>query len=589
MTLCIERRRPTFTRDLMLRVALAWILISALLIVTNLGAILAYRFPDPDDVLRLVQVRALIDGQNWFDLAQHRAGGTVMHWSRLVDLPIATIILALRGFVGQPAAEMVALIAMPLLTLLVCLTLLGRIAWRLLGEEIAFFACLAFAFSVPVLEQLRPMRIDHHGWQIALVLLALNGLMARSPRIGGWIVGGALATALAISLEQMPIAAAFMAILGWRWLTDRSERGWLVHSMQALAVVSALLFAATHRLSGAAEVCDAIAPVHLAIFGWGALVLTGTAALEPRPRAVVFAGFALAGIGALAIVSQIAPTCTNGAFVALDPLSRALWYDRIREGLPIWHQALPSMLQIVIPPAIALVAAIRLAGRFPAWLRRWWTEYAVLLATVLVLSIFVARAGAVAGALSALPLGWQLREWLRAVRHRQRPMRRAMVYGGMAVALVPAAPALLLVSAVPGQAQYGQGTAHAPEAGECGISSFPATLAALPRGTALVPLDVAPAVLRDTDQSVLATGHHRAPEMSTVIRAFTSGSDAAHAIVTREGIDYVALCPSVGEPYNYALDAPDGLADQLLDRDTPGWLAPIRARDDGWLVWRVRR
>ena len=71
----------------------------------------------------------------------------------------------------------------------------------------------------------------------------------------------------------------------------------------------------------------------------------------------------------------------------------------------------------------------------------------------------------IAGALAAIPLGWQLREWLRSTRYLKRPMKKAMVYGGMAIALVPAAPALLLVSAVPGQAQSSNGNGRAPAPG----------------------------------------------------------------------------------------------------------------------------
>lgn len=65
MTLLVERRRPALSPDLLLRVALAWAMIAALLLVTNLQAILAYRFPDPDDTLRLIEVRDLIAGQGW--------------------------------------------------------------------------------------------------------------------------------------------------------------------------------------------------------------------------------------------------------------------------------------------------------------------------------------------------------------------------------------------------------------------------------------------------------------------------------------------------------------------------------------------
>src|SRR5690606_28265498 len=50
---------------------------------------------DNDDIMRLVQVRDLLAGQGWFDLMQYRLGlegGILMHWSRLVDLPIAALI-----------------------------------------------------------------------------------------------------------------------------------------------------------------------------------------------------------------------------------------------------------------------------------------------------------------------------------------------------------------------------------------------------------------------------------------------------------------------------------------------------------------
>ena len=193
MSLFVERRRPPLSPDLLVRVAIAWAMIAALLLVTNLPAMLAHRFPDPDDTLRMVQVRDLIAGQGWFDLTQHRidaiGGGVPMHWSRLVDLPLAAVILLLRGLIGQDAAETAALIIVPLLTFACALLLAARIAWRVIGEEAAGFACLAMALSVPLVQQMRPMRIDHHGWQIVLVLAAMNGLMARSPRHGGWAIG----------------------------------------------------------------------------------------------------------------------------------------------------------------------------------------------------------------------------------------------------------------------------------------------------------------------------------------------------------------------------------------------------------------
>ncbi len=55
------------------------------------------RVPDTDDAMRLVEVRDLLAGQGWYDNVQYRflpPGGVPSHWSRLVDAPIAGLILA---------------------------------------------------------------------------------------------------------------------------------------------------------------------------------------------------------------------------------------------------------------------------------------------------------------------------------------------------------------------------------------------------------------------------------------------------------------------------------------------------------------
>ena len=82
--------------------------------------------------------------------------------------------------------NMVAIVLVPLITLACVMLLASRIAWRLWGDEEAIFTALVIVISIPVLFQLSPMRIDHHGWQMVCALAALNGLLARSPRVGGW-------------------------------------------------------------------------------------------------------------------------------------------------------------------------------------------------------------------------------------------------------------------------------------------------------------------------------------------------------------------------------------------------------------------
>src|SRR3546814_6343819 len=87
-------------------------------------------------------------------------GGVQMHWSRLVDVPLVLMILALTPLIGAQSAEMIAIVAVPLITLGIAMLLAARIAWRLLGEREAVMACLAMALSAPLLFQMGPLRVD---------------------------------------------------------------------------------------------------------------------------------------------------------------------------------------------------------------------------------------------------------------------------------------------------------------------------------------------------------------------------------------------------------------------------------------------
>jgi hypothetical protein len=592
MTHLVERRRPAVNAELLRRVGLVFGLIAFLLIVIKIPAIRELRFPGPDDTLRMVEVRDLIAGQGWFDLHMHHVdaihGGVPMHWSRLVDIPLAAVILLLRPLLGQPHAELAAMIFVPLVTFGFAIFLAGRIAWRLLNEEATTFACLALALSVPVVSQMQPLRVDHHGWQIVAALAAVNGLMARTPRIGGWIIGLSLAVWLSISVEGLPMSVVIVGITALRWLRREEDKIWLVTTMQTLAGGSVVLFLATRGFADLAIHCDQISPVHLAIFGWGALALTGLGALGPHPRTFTLLGFGVAGLGAAELVLFAAPQCAGGGFVTLDPLVRTYWYNNVAEGLPVWHQPIKDMLQVVVPPAVGLWASFNLARRSQDWLRRWWIEYTLLLAAALAVAVFVTRAGAVAGALAAIPLGWQITKWIRAARNLRRPGRRALALVGVGVVLVPAMPATLLAMAMPAEAKMVGDTP--PGMSSCHIQLAAPALRRLPAGEILAPLDIGPDLVYQTPLTVVATGHHRgAKAMHEVIAAFTGSPEHAHAVVRARGTSYVAMCPDLAEPSIYVHHAPNGFAAQLLKGEVPDWLEPIAmAPGVDFKIWKVK-
>ncbi|MFW5633506.1 MAG: hypothetical protein ACOCYR_01285 [Erythrobacter sp.] len=601
----VERRRGLLPADLLRPVTLAFVLVAAVVLAINWSAIGARQFPDPDDAMRLVQVRDVLAGQGWFDLVQYRVdapgGGVAMHWSRLVDLPLLAVILLLSPLIGAGAAEAAALVIVPLVTLFAAMLLAARIAHQLLGEEETMLAALLVALSVPLLFQLSPLRIDHHGWQVVCALWAMNALMGRSDRCGAVGVGAALATWLAISVEGLPFAAAILAVLALRWLGNRSQRGWLIRAMQSLAVTSAALFVLTRGLGDLAVHCDAIGPLHLAVFGWGALVLTLLGRTEPAPLALVLAGFALAGGGALALVLGAAPHCVSGGgFAAIDPLVRAQWLDRVNEGRPVWHQDLQHALPFVVAPLVALLAALRLRAASSNWLRRFWSDYALLLGAALLVALLVARAGAVACALAAPPLAWQIIRWWRAARGMRSPVRRMGMTLGIALVLVPTLP-LTVIGPALSAAATATAPAASPRAGgaaivpslrgsRCDIAGAGAMLGALPPGEIFAPIDIAPALLVESPHTVIATPHHRGDRgLRFVIETATGDAAAAREALRARGTAYVALCRDLGEPYRYAALAPGGFMAALLGGEAPDWLEPVAAGADGsFRMWRVR-
>src|ERR1700712_3579956 len=83
--------------------SLIWLGAVVVLVYSRWTAIHWYSLPDTDDNMRMAQVRALLEGQGWYDLRQYKLNppiGFDIHWSRLVDLPIAAIELIVRPFTG---------------------------------------------------------------------------------------------------------------------------------------------------------------------------------------------------------------------------------------------------------------------------------------------------------------------------------------------------------------------------------------------------------------------------------------------------------------------------------------------------------
>jgi hypothetical protein len=119
------------------RIAMNWPLLLAAFVV--ISAVLSIRlllhadtvplFGDTDDAMRMVVVRDFLNGQNWYDLVQHRLNtpfGAEIQWSRLIDAPLAGLVLLGRlvaGGTGDALDDCV----MPLLIQIILLVQYARL------------------------------------------------------------------------------------------------------------------------------------------------------------------------------------------------------------------------------------------------------------------------------------------------------------------------------------------------------------------------------------------------------------------------------------------------------------------------------
>ena len=324
-------------------------------------------------------------------------------------------------------------IALQLTALGCVLLLVARVAFRLFDVEIAGLACLACAMAVPLMAALHPDAPNPLAWQAVALLAAVNGLMARDARVGGWTLGGAAAAWLALAPIGAVMALAIVAISALKWIRNRADRAWLVHALQSLSVGAAMLVAIHWAFTGDWSY-GSLAPAHLAAFAWATLIVTVVAAVEPAPRAFVLGGFTLACGGGVALVAMLG-----------TPFGPAA-------PLPLWQSGVVFTLQAIGLPLVALLSALRLTGQSHDWLQRWWADYAVLTLAATLLALVDGRVAPAACALAAVPLGWQVREWTRAARNARRSGRRALALAGVAVAIAPTMPLSLVLMATPSQA-----------------------------------------------------------------------------------------------------------------------------------------
>lgn len=553
---------------------------------------LAGRFPESDDMMRLVQVRDWLAGQGWSDLRQNRLGPDttlIMHWTRVVDVPLAAILVLLSMFLSPESAENWTRVLFPSLCLALALVgglqlgrtlgLIGRATDSVpTSNPVTAALPLLFALSVTlVFTQFAPGRIDHHGPQIALLMFVYHfALRAFDPAHSASAAAAGILAALsiAISVETAPLLGAACLGIVARWLWVGAP---LAPALRWLGIGLAGGFAAFYLIfapagAKAAGACDALSSAWLAagLAGGASLIIVANLA----GAAARVAGLALAGVVVIALIGLLHPACLQHPYSSIDPLVVEVWLSSVKEAQSLLDGVADPGVRSFLPPTIlgslGLLWAIW-ATRGLA--RARWLGMGAVMFVGLALASYEIRALLQLVAISAFSAMFavqRLVSWAQA--------RFGLLRAWMFVALLPMFPLPWVPSLDREAPEQAQSISSEPARGaaDCFARGALSSIAQKEPSLTLASIDVGAFVLLQTRHRVLSAPYHRnVAGNKEAIEIFLADPAAARARAKAAGVRFVVICRLAGDAQRLAARAPTGLAARLLRDEEIDWLASL--------------
>jgi hypothetical protein len=536
-------------------------------------------FANTDDAMRLVEVRDWLAGQAWFDLHQYRLDppdGVPMHWTRVLDAPLALLIKLFALFLPVESAERLTRIVFPLALHGALFAAVAGLARKLAGPAAMLPAILIVALTGGVLVQFQPGRIHHHSAQILLVVLILWATIGAIEARRFWPAAFAAALAalsLSINIENLTYILFEIAAFAFVFIA-RGERfrSALLGFGLSLAASSLIVFLATIGPSryflGA---CDAFSIAHLYGIFVGAAVFSALAAISSRlgDARLRLAACVLGGALVLGAMALAYPACLHDPQANVDPLLRRLWLEHVEEARPLLsivagHPG--KFITLALAAALGLAGALLAAWRENGAARLNWLIVGGFVAIGLVTSLWQVRALSSASALAIFGGAWIVARSIDWAARRASLLARLVPFAlGLpfcSIFWAAVAPPQTQSDAVAGSTS-------------CRAPATVGALAALPTSILMAPIDMGSDILADTSHSVLAAPYHRNNHGNRELAdAMMAEPGAARRIVHDSGAAYIVFCPAMPELEIYAAASADSLATALLAGKPPEWLAP---------------
>lgn len=565
---------------------------------------------DTDDATRLTQVRQLLAGQSWFDLSMPRFGGAdplISHWSRLIDLPLALLMLVFGGLFGQEMGETITRMAWPTLLSGVIIYVIARFCDREGDRKTALLAALLAACAMGRF-QFSPGRIDHHNGMIIgaiggtfLLLAALD-----RPRLGWW-AGILLGLGCAIGYEGLALTALTLAVVVVASIWNGRDLSGLARA----AVSFFLTLAVAHVGFGPYRPvglypCDALS-LNLIILAASAAVgvaLAHRARQRGHSSAVSFAFAAGGGVVGLALYLLQTPACIGGPMAEVDPRVNPVWLAYVVEAQSIVQifreQGLAGALYVLYLPVALLYGVVVLRGRL---MRHGELCFAAFLVAA-ILGCWQARllpyASFLAVPLIAYGISRPAGVTIEPFRWPAfKPLQIAGIagVGGLAVVLALALMLRNPASATIGVTRPSEHAAtpklSAEEASKrsaaCATRDSISPLSRLPKGLAANDLDLGPYVVAHTHLDVMAAPYHRmGPSIMANHELFNGPVGQAEARLRAMGARYVVICEGVGRTIAQGTALADALRSELLAGRTPVFLEAVDLGATPIKVWQLK-
>lgn len=569
-------------------------------------------FQDSDDFLRLHQIRNWMGGQGWFDVSLPRMSlpdGGEMHWSRMVDVPIAGLIWVFDLFTETVIAERLAAIVWPTILIIACVFVLLAVCEKLFPATKRLLALLFVVTCITSLVEFAPSRIDHHGVQILFYCLTLLGLVNADKWFGHYLVGASIAFSIVIGLDVILLLVFILAWLGIEWVFAIDEKGrGLMRTGVAMAVASLLLYPLNVAPDNwLAENCDAISIVYLSAILLISLSFftlasaTKFLAFESviKTRFVRLAAGAALALASLAILYGAYPQCSAGPMSGISPELNAEWLSNIVEakGLIAYIRELdPSWIGIPLYLLVIIFAGLILMikGKTPPRFLAIWATLVICFFLGFV-QVRAYRIGLFATVPMSVMIAQYFWDWASKRYHSRLPA--AYVATGL-VGLLMLSPTWQLIGKAMTAPLLPEAVVQVQVATQedvqqvliepalCDRQSDYAFLASVPKGNILNGINYGPAILVFTEHSVTGGNYHR-NEMAIldIQRFFGSEQDKALEIIKRRNADYVMLCNIELDPIKGSLGS-KLMGPRLIRGNIPAWLEKISPDGSHVLVYR---